>query len=438
MKKLFVFIIGLIIITSCSDDDLEYFSATIPNKNIVFVPADGGALMRYTIPNDQPDIYAIEAKYNDNFGNQNIIRGSYLSNEILLPGFIDAQDNIPVEISLIDKNGIHSEPFIMHFSTGKAIENSIFENMEVLTYWDGFKVKYTSDKASNGFIHVSIIDIDKYTQELDTLIIESETIMEGEQTLYFPNVYNEEDNTTNVVIWTQDKYGNEVKKKVFGKIPAAKAVLVNPQNFKFYGSSVEEPDIRIGWKYLFDGDSKGLQKLDGAPGHEYSFVSKKYAVPDENHWIIDMQEPHELGAVRIYCNLNIDKKPNSTFFSYYPEHISPSHVKIYATNNIDVENPDWESVEMKFMGEYSQPNTTSESQRWSYPMWNRDKRYLKRSELEEADPCYISTNFDIDGVEYRYVVIEIPSTYKGYNAWGWPVHTDGIVTFSEVEVYEKQ
>ena len=441
MKKIFICIIILCIAYSCKKDNEVVFNASIDKNNITFVPMPGGAEMYYTLPNNA-EIFYIQAKYTDFKGEKIIVTGSYLNNTITLNGFIDEQDNIPVEIVLLDNKGNRSAPQNMEFSVLKSAAKAIFDDIEVGEYWAGFQVKYTAPEKTKGFIHIGYIGINPLTKKLDTLLLKTSPILANENKLKFMDKADKETFTTDVVVWTEDYRGNIVHKEVYLDVPAAASELMNPDNFEFEGSSYESAsdflgnNIETSKNYLFDGDKNGVARIQNSYSDFigsltagcYSFLSEKFAVPGE--WILDIKEEKTLASVKLFCPLNTNVGWPGDIIS--PDAFLPNHAKIYASND----KINW--VELAEFHEYI---TTEPERRWCYPSVDENNIYVTKETLEEAEPCYISFDFDYSQNQYRYIKIEILETFKkeeNIGAITIPFNEYKQVLLSEIEVHVKK
>lgn len=430
MKRLFLFLIIICAIFSCQNEDDIYFDASFDGVELTFEPITGGAIMKYKLP-AKSDIYAVQATYKDYKGEEMTVKGTYLSNEIILSGFIDDEASVPVKITLVDNKGNASKSIDRSFSTSKSAAKAFFDDLEVKPYWSGFFVKYKAPEITDGFVHIAYIGTNYMTKELDTLLIKTFPIESGEIVKRFPDICNRETQTTTVVVWTEDFRGNIVEKKIYNDIPAAMDELIDPSNFDFNGSSVERPEWKIGWKYLFDGDTKGETMVhNGANSVCYSFISNPYAVP--GFFSIDLQEERELSRFKLYAALNNDIEWHWDYWGNVPGALLPNHVKVYASNDPYQPIEEWD-----YMGEYFESVNTPEQDRWMYPMIDPAKVFKKVSDIEKEDAAFMQINFDITGKKYRYLRFEVLEVYQG-EYWGYfKANEDLKVSFHEVEVYGK-
>lgn len=425
MKKLFLFLMTAVIFFSCNDDDKIIFSADPADVEISFEAYPGGARMHYVLPNDS-DIYGICAKYKDCNGKQLCVTGSYLNNCIKLSGFIDEGTEIPVEISLVNHANNYSKSIIKTFSVLKAPGNSIFDDIKVYSHWGGFHVKYDGPEETEGFIHIGYLGKNIVTGLEDTIVIESKPIESGEHDIYFTGIEDPELTESTVIIWTEDFKGRRVKKQIFENIPIAFAELMDCREVGFEGSSLEDYEyVMTGYKYLFDGDKRGISAFKDASGRPYAFFSEIGAVPGE--WIIDLKEPKNLSYLRIYEALFHDE--THAVWDYFPntEFMAPNNFKVYAS--ADKEN--WDEL-----SSFYEAPSLPEDQRWNRAM---SERVFKSTEEEilSYDPCFVQLDFDVTEKKYQYIKLEVIETFSGIRGG---VQTDGKgqLTLQELEIYVKK
>lgn len=425
MKKIYLILMTCFILFSCGDKDEMIFDGEISKDAISFEAVPGGALLRYSLP-DNPDIFAIQAKYKNFKGETIVCKGTYDAESILLKGFIEEESNVPVEISTMDNKGNLSKSIEMSFSTLKCAASTFFDNLEVLTYWRGFRIRYSASGNPDGFVHVGKITMNPRTQENDTIIVKSFPINEGEYTIRFPEESNMETNKTDVFIWTEDFRGNIVKEKVFANIPASLDKLADPNDFSFSGSSYESTSKwnQFGKRYLFDGDKKGVFRAQQSFIGGYCFLSNKRAVPGD--WIIDLKEEKELSRMKLYCPVNTDTWPSSIYRS--PIYYMPNRVIAYGSTD----GNEWDEL-----GEFYQSKYLPDNQKWCFACKDPAQKCLTLEEVEAADPISMNINFMMTEKKYRYLKFKVSEVFQGYHGSYW-ANTENRVALMEIEVYEKK
>lgn len=430
MKKIVLLAIIICALFAC-DKETEVLDVSISNENISFTAIPGGSVLDYTLPDDE-NIFVIQAKYKDRFGNDQIVKGTYLNSSIKLGGFIEEESDIPVEVSLMGTDGSVSKSINTSFSVLESATLTFFRNVEVSTYWYGFKLKYEVPDVTQGFLHVGKIDTNPYTGKLDTLLIETKTILPGKNELTYTNHANSE-NMTDVVLWTEDFKGNKVKKQVFDNVIATTDIKIDPRpedqpllHFSLDGSFEENDNWSVGPDYLFDGDTKGIGRLEDSHAFK-SFVSRKDAVPGD--WILDLKE--EKTVSRMFFYSPVGRMPK-VYYNWYHVSLLPNDITVYASNNKDASPEEW--VEL---GSYYEPASNPIASRWCSAL----EPYLKvesRDKIERADPIYLELTFDVSEDKYRYYKIHVEEVFRGKTADGEIGNPENRFMIQELEVYEKQ
>ena len=103
MRKILFLLLVLSGFIACKDDDEIGFDVPVEFRNISFDAVPGGAVMRYKLP-DNTDIFGVRVRYTDAFGKQMYKDGSYLSDTLLLSGFTEAREEVPVQISFFNRS----------------------------------------------------------------------------------------------------------------------------------------------------------------------------------------------------------------------------------------------------------------------------------------------------------------------------------------------
>jgi hypothetical protein len=85
MKKIIYLMIAMFSFVSCSDET-EEFIVDLSAEALQFTPTMGGAILKYKLPAD-PDIVAINIRYNDAYGNPVLKSGSSATNQLTITGF---------------------------------------------------------------------------------------------------------------------------------------------------------------------------------------------------------------------------------------------------------------------------------------------------------------------------------------------------------------
>ncbi|MFR5656668.1 MAG: DUF4959 domain-containing protein [Butyricimonas faecihominis] len=446
MKNIFLLLLLICGLFACKDDE-AFFDASIPRESIRFKAVPGGAVMYYTLP-ENSDIFAVRAIYRDEKGDEMMKVASYAYDSLVLDGFNVARNDVSVKISLLDQSNKESRAMELTFNTENSIPVAFFDKIKVAPYWEGFSVAYEVPTGAKGLCNVFIIGINPMTQKLDTLLLETFPIESGKNIKYFEVAQKGESNT--VVVKTEDFRGNVAMQKVYEGITSYHTEKFDSKDFEWldpFSLSVEDDNdgTRFGWKYLFDGDVKGTQKMALVEKacryplsyNMYTFLAGPFAVntPDDpKYFILDIKKAKQVGQIKMYAMLygyhimGYWGRPN--VFGIYSSALLPNWVTIYASNDKD------DPVSWKEIGNFYESVTTAVP--WMQRAWNTNSEFQVESmeEMEAADPCFLSISFPIDTPAYRYFKIEFNGVFKTVN--GVKGNDEEYVTLHEVEVYGKQ
>lgn len=426
MKKILYLLTLAVVIFACDKDD-PTFNIDVVGESISFTAFPGGATMHYMVA-DNSDVQGIRAVYNDFEGNQKIVEGSHSNNELKLYGFVDAMTNVPVKIYYLDKNDVASEPIEKTFNTLDCAARAIFDDLSVTPYWTGFMVSYTAPEETDGFVHIAR-RVTLENGDTEIRILQSMPIESGEATFRFTDTADEE-NFTDVLVWSEDFFGNKVKTEEYENVVAlTDTKLVWQDNFEFLGSSEENEDLKTGVKYLFDGDIKGHQNLLSGNGNSpYSFVSESGSMP--GFWTVEFNEAQHPSRVRVYQALNTGINWPELYYLHWQEYLMPNHVKFYMGNDLEAPIEEWLEV-----GEFFEPLSTPEHLRWIYPTYNVHEAYKDIEGLGLADPCFFEILIDPTDEPYKYLRMEVLGTFIYLDRNGNPYNAENRVTMHELEVY---
>ncbi len=442
MKNTILLLLLILGLFACKDDD-AFFDASIPRENIRFEPVQGGAIMRYTLP-ENTDIFAVRAEYKDYKGEKMVKVASFAHDSLVIDGFNEARNGVPVRISLLNQRSEESKAMDMTFNTENSSAVAFFEHIEVLPYWDGFQIKYDVPTGAAGLCNVFFLGTNPVTQELDTLLLETFSIVSGENVKYFNLTQVREANT--VVVKTEDLRGNVAKQKVYEGITCYMTEKLEPSGFEWldpFALSIEDdnPDYRLGWKYLFDGDVKGNRKFE--PGmltgtitkDMYTFIAGPFAVntpEDPKYFILDIKEAKQVARFQMYALLYGSPSLEPSYFASMYINDLPNWVTVYASNDKEDEDS-WEEI-----GNFYESPAVAVP--WAQRALDVDSEYYIRTveDLNAADPCYFKLQFSAENPPYRYFKIEFNGVFKEFKNWAWAANTEEYVTLHELEVYVKQ
>ena len=453
MRKIYYLLVLCLAFFSCQDDKLERFAIDMPENAFRFTPVAGGAIMHYTLPDD-PEIVAVNLRYRDALGQQTLRTGSYANDSLLIVGFNEGETEVTGEVTICKYDGSESNPIPVVFNTLDSGPVSFIKAVDVEPSWDGFLLHYRDIPENvNGMAHVFYIGINPYTQEQDTLLVNSFVIEEGSDTLTFALQQQNEVNT--VVIRTEDFRGYMVSERVWEgveaylteKFPLSVSNLTYPTKSKVAeegAASIEDPSAMLGLRYLFDGDIKAETCWDLPTNRYKTFLAGPHAAGEDSPpMYLDLGEKKLIAEVRGYCMLNHTKEFRSEpYYSlvwharYYNK--LPNSITVYASND----EGDWESKSWIKIGEFSEDRDLDITLRWcARCAENRAllDEYKTLEELQAADPAYFSISLPANGQGdgYRYLKIKYNDIFGAHNDAG-DQNNDKFLSLHELEVYTKK
>ena len=438
MRNILYALLLLLGLWACSDND-ENLGIMPTKEGISFEPVAGGAVMRYTLPEEQ-ELYAIKASYTNAQGERVTKKGSYSGDSLLLDGFNEAKSGIPVRISYQDRFRNESEALELTFDTEDSAPYTFITKAEVKPSWYGFQVMYDAPEVVTGMGHVFYLRTNELN-EVDTVLLRSFTIARGGDTLVFDIPENVKKNT--VVLQVDDFKGHSVGKRIFEDVESYEAVKLDvpKENWDFSEMPVLEKDEwKFGVEYLFDGDFKGERRFnserDGAYYYHkyYTFRAGPNAL--DKPFYVDLGAKKIPAFVRIYGMQNFSNvRPitggeattlGSIMMMYYGSKL-PCNVTVYGRSN--------DSEAWKKIGTYSANENLTEKERWYY-----NEQIKTEKELQAADSLFMDVKIDASEKTYRYlkVVVNKVFYFESQLSAGGSSNKSEYVSMHELEVYVKK
>ncbi len=461
MKNIYIMLmLSLAIVwSSCEDDSTKGFEVDTTNLQLSFTPYAGGAIMSYKLPAD-PNIHAIKARYQNEFGENVTLQGTYLNNSLDFTGFAHAQASVPVTVTLVNSEGAESEARTEHFSTLISPAIEMFEDITVTSYWRGFKVTIPAiedENARTGKLNIYYVGISPVTLELDTLSAfggKPYSFQSYADTLLYTGLDSTFENVT-VVIKSEDNKGHFVKQQIYENIATPHPVKLDPSEFTFSTKAETETidgrQTEFHENYLFDGDTKGSTCLYGQNSAKlYTYQTKPGMEFDDetNVFSLSLKEAKGLAWVRIYVPLNINIPTFALSGSVYTDYFknTPSHVIVYGASSVDAPESEWEEL-TSFYQDWSGAEAAIDegkyaeyySQWWWFPCSvhsGKSYRIEEAKEFEEAIPAYLQINCPLEkDKEYACYKIRVKETFStGKSA---SKHT-GIIAMHELEIFVRE
>ncbi|KIO45200.1 MULTISPECIES: DUF4959 domain-containing protein [Sanguibacteroides] len=439
MKHILFISIILLGFFACSQDDHLAFDATMPKDNIRFKALPGGAAMYYDLPSDF-EIFAINIRYIDSRGYEVLKTGGYGSDSLLIDGFNEARQKVSARVSLVNNRNEESAPFEVTFDTQDSAPYAFFNTAEVSSYWGGFQVIYNTPERVSGMAHVLYLGTNPLTQQEDTILLKSFPINKGGDTLRF--LLQQARNINTVVVRTEDYRGYRVRQKIWKDVESFyfEKWNLSEKNFFVGDLSIENEEACTGVNYLFNGDTKGEQRLKNKKMEKvFTFVAGPNALGKP--FIIDLNEKKIPASIRMYGILNLSVHfvggsfgPLGTVWEGLYTNKLPCEVTVYAGNEKEGTPSSWTKI-----GYFYQHPATKDEDRWTWSCseWNWDGRISTPEMLAAADPAYLEILFPATPERYRYLKFIVHDTFD-YRYPGLSPNIDNYFTIQELEVYVKK
>ena len=456
MKRFWIFLL-VACFWACNDDEEGRIFVDLPEEAFSFKPMAGGAVMHYILPDD-PDIVAVQVRYQNAEG-LNILRtGSCTCDSVLLTGFNEAVTNVLAQVTLVYVGDRESQPIEVTFSTEDSAPVAFLKNVEVSSNWGGFTLSFDNPDNATGMAHVFYLGIDPSSGQQDTILIESFLLEETDGVKYLNYEMKQDVTDPTVVIRAEDFRGIMVGERVWEKVPTLVKAKLDPSNFIFYcDNSIENDYDKLGVQYLFDGDLKGEINW-GTNGRICSFLAGPNAAGEEAHpMYMDLKENKIMASIRLYnmftCSTlydlwmqwdgrwGYDYEEAQLVLDYIHNEI-PCKVTLYGLEDdggTPVTYEDMNSLEgWEEIGTFEQDKTLSWESRW-YKESTRQGYYGKNeAEILAADPVYMEIVVPANSQEegYRYLKMVINEVFDlEYEISRNFDNTYKYVTFHELEIY---
>lgn len=160
----------------------------------------------------------LNIRYKDYAGHEILRTSSALKDSVVLEGFNEAKQNVPAEVRFVKRDGEESAPIAVSFSTEDSAPYAFFNNVKVLSGWNGFSILTDNTTNAKGMAHIYYLGTDPLSGQPDTILIKTVNITEGKDTLNFELKQKSEDNT--IVIRTEDYRGYMVREQAWSHVKA--------------------------------------------------------------------------------------------------------------------------------------------------------------------------------------------------------------------------
>ena len=265
---------------------------------------------------------------------------------LVLDGFNQVHENVPVKVSFLDKNEQESKVMNFTFDTRPSALYSFFDKVEVSSYWNGFQVICDLEGRTEGSASVYFVGINPTTKLRDTIFLENFRLTNGHSVKAYSLDDSQQQEDYTIVITTEDDRQRIARKQIWTGVKGATRALIPNYNFELFdpfNKSKEMPRSTDSWNpgalgkgYLFDGDVKGTQALEyyrrGYATPPFTFLAGPNALNrpgNDVYFVLDIKEPAIVGEMRLYMRIQDEGAINHDFDNGYYTKL-PCNVQVYA------------------------------------------------------------------------------------------------------------
>jgi len=176
MKIRYLYILLLIVaaFTACKEDNLD---TTAPGKvtNISFSPTNGGAILKFTAPDDD-DLLYIKAVYTNALGKEVFKVTSHYGDSIEIDGF---KDETPQKVLLyaVDRSNNESEEAEIEVTPLKSFIYLVQESIQLKEQLGGVKITWENPDKKTVFVYVNFSKSGKTYERILSSALSSPALM---------------------------------------------------------------------------------------------------------------------------------------------------------------------------------------------------------------------------------------------------------------------
>lgn len=200
-----IFTLLCIFIYSCTnEDDLKVPikvdtnpPAALTAADVSYRPIAGGAVIKYSLP-DEKDLRCVEAQYTITSGKKFTVRGSFLSDSLIVEGYRDTNAH-DIKLYVVDNSENYSEPYTLSFVPNQSPLDAVLESLTVYPDFGGMQI--TWDNVDQSTIALFIYRI----ESPDTILIDQfySKNAKGELT-----IRGEKSKKTEYLVQIRDRWNN--------------------------------------------------------------------------------------------------------------------------------------------------------------------------------------------------------------------------------------
>lgn len=174
IKLFFMGMLFLSMFSACKEDVLD---TTAPGKvtNISYKATNGGAILRFTAPDDN-DLLYIKAVYTNSLGKEIFKVTSHYGDSIEIDGFKDETPQM-VKLYAVDKSNNISEPTQIEVSPMKSFIYLVQESIVLKEELGGVRITWNNPDSKTVFVYVNFSKGDKSYERILSSALSSPTLM---------------------------------------------------------------------------------------------------------------------------------------------------------------------------------------------------------------------------------------------------------------------
>ena len=305
----YIFCVFICLLNNCSEDTHNAYGGdgVAPGKVIVNSVENkpGGAVIRFTPPNDSDLLYIKGKYYDENNTQKEVIVSSYIDSLSIIGSGLTG--NYPVDVTAIDVGDNESEPETVIISPLEAPIHAILESITGTQDFGGINISYQNPTRAEVSLNMSI-------QEEDGEIVFKESFYTSQaNSSYSFRGYDAE--PTVFVIYVEDRWGNQTASKSFEVTPLQDEFLD-----KGFFSIISMPGDESFSEYGFSAN----QMWDGSWSNQWNCGHTNF-----------LSLPHQL-------TLDLGQTANLNRFKLYQrggselyKHGNPKIFRMYGRANLD-------------------------------------------------------------------------------------------------------
>jgi len=323
------YIVCVCLLNSCSEDNHSAYGGDgiAPGKVVINSVENtaGGAVIRFTPPND-PDLLYIKGKYSDeNNIQKEVVVSSYIDSLSII-GF-GLTGNYPVDVTAIDIGDNESEPETVIISPLEAPIHAILESIEGAQDFGGINISYQNPTRAEVSLNMSV------EEENGEIVFKESFYTSQANSSYSFRGYDSE--PTIFVIYVEDRWGNQTTRKSFEITPLEDEFLD-----KGFFSIVSMPGDESFSEYGFSAN----QIWDGSWSNQWNCGHTNF-LPLPHQLTLDLGQTASLNRFKLY------QRGGSELY----KHGNPKVFRMYGRSNLEnlpIYDPDDPGDGWIFLGEF--------------------------------------------------------------------------------------